>query len=306
MDVGTMLRPPDPAFGASLAALWGERPDLQEAYSDPEGPGLVRWAATSGVLEYPERLGRFWPPVPPLEYRRTACGGATEQSHLWTATEDLEALRSLWDWLGGRPWTSIGSVLDFGCGCGRVLRWFPTALPGARVTGCDVRRASIDWCAANLEGDYHATGTRPPLPFADDSFDLVYALSVFSHLNRASNLAWLRELARVCRPDGRLLLTTFGPFAVWVLGHSAEHREAFRVAPAQVPDYMARLQAEGFLFHALPAERIRSMDGVERDYGQTFLTADFVAEEWASHVEVVGHVPASLSLLQDFWVLRPR
>jgi SAM-dependent methyltransferase len=70
---------------------------------------------------------------------------------------------------------------------------------------------AIAWCRAKLPfGRFETNGLEPPLAFADESFDLVYALSVFTHLTVPLQQAWLRELRRVLRPGGLLLLTTHG------------------------------------------------------------------------------------------------
>jgi SAM-dependent methyltransferase len=103
----------------------------------------------------------------------------------------------------------IASVLDFGCGCGRVTRYFRKH--EGEVAGSDVNRDAVAWCLANLPfGNFELNGLAPPLVFADASFDLVYALSVFTHLTADLQLAWRDELRRVLRPGGRLLVTTHG------------------------------------------------------------------------------------------------
>jgi SAM-dependent methyltransferase len=50
----------------------------------------------------------------------------------------------------------------------------------------------------------------PPLPFADNSLDLIYSMSVFTHLADTWS-AWLLELHRVLKPGGVLLVTLLGP-----------------------------------------------------------------------------------------------
>jgi SAM-dependent methyltransferase len=107
------------------------------------------------------------------------------------------------------PLAEIESVLDFGCGCGRVTRYWDT-FDGA-VSGGDVSTKAIAWCRANLPfAHFEANRLEPPLAFVDESFDLVYALSVFTHLTAELQLAWRDELRRVLRPGGRLLVTTHG------------------------------------------------------------------------------------------------
>jgi SAM-dependent methyltransferase len=101
------------------------------------------------------------------------------------------------------------AVLDFGCGCGRVTRWWRDF--DGTVAGSDLSAEAVDWCRDNLPfGRFERNGLEPPLVFADGSFDLVYGLSVFTHLAADTQVRWLDELHRVIRPDGRLLLTTHG------------------------------------------------------------------------------------------------
>lgn len=101
------------------------------------------------------------------------------------------------------------SVLDFGCGCGRVTRYFREF--GGEVAGSDLSADAIAWCRENLGfGRFLTNAIAPPLGFDAESFDLVYALSVFTHLTGDLQLAWRDELRRVLRPGGRLLITTHG------------------------------------------------------------------------------------------------
>jgi len=100
-------------------------------------------------------------------------------------------------------------VLDFGCGCGRVTRYFKGH--AGNVAGSDVSSDAVAWCRDHLAfAHFETNGLAPPLAFADDGFDLVYALSVFTHLTEDLQLAWRDELRRVLRPGGRLLITTHG------------------------------------------------------------------------------------------------
>lgn len=107
------------------------------------------------------------------------------------------------------PVDESDAVLDFGCGCGRVLRyWRDHAGP---VAGSDRDDAAVAWCARNLPFTrVERNSLAPPLPFAEATFDLVYALSVFTHLTEELQTAWRDELRRVLRPGGRLLATTHG------------------------------------------------------------------------------------------------
>jgi SAM-dependent methyltransferase len=104
---------------------------------------------------------------------------------------------------------SVGSVLDFGCGCGRVVRHWVHL--NADVYGCDFNPRSVGWCRRRLPfARFASNALHPPLPYKSGQFDLVYALSVFTHLPEPLALAWIREMARVLKPEGLLLITTHG------------------------------------------------------------------------------------------------
>jgi SAM-dependent methyltransferase len=103
------------------------------------------------------------------------------------------------------------SMLDFGCGAGRTLRHFHDEAATARFVGCDIDQESIDWLGSNLCPPLEAirSGTEPPLPFEDGSFDFIWAISVFTHLT-ANSAAWLLELHRLLKPGGMLMASYMG------------------------------------------------------------------------------------------------
>jgi SAM-dependent methyltransferase len=103
----------------------------------------------------------------------------------------------------------IDSALDFGCGVGRVLRWLKDC--GLRLYGTDYDEEAVDWCRANLDfAEVCRNPLAPPLSFATNTFGLVYAFSVFTHLPVSLQALWLEELTRVTRSGGLLLMTTHG------------------------------------------------------------------------------------------------
>lgn len=119
-------------------------------------------------------------------------------------------LPSDWSWAGKR-------VLDFGCGAGRTLHHFMTeashhdASVRTEFHGCDIDVPSIDWLRAHLAPPFEVfvTDELPPMDRPEGCFDLVYALSVFTHL--ADSWAdWLAEIHRVLKPGGLFVVTTLG------------------------------------------------------------------------------------------------
>jgi SAM-dependent methyltransferase len=102
------------------------------------------------------------------------------------------------------------SVLDFGCGCGRVLRQW-RGIPGIELHGCDRDERLVAWCRRSLDfAEFRVNHLEPPLPYAGGQFDFVYAISVFTHLTEELQHAWMAELERVLAPGGVLLITTKG------------------------------------------------------------------------------------------------
>ena len=102
-------------------------------------------------------------------------------------------------------------ILDFGCGCGRILRHWKS-LKGPRLHGTDYNSQLIDWDKRKLGGfaEFKTNHLAPPLDYPDVQFDFVYALSVFTHLPENLQHDWMRELARVLKPRGLLLITLHG------------------------------------------------------------------------------------------------
>jgi SAM-dependent methyltransferase len=116
----------------------------------------------------------------------------------------LELLPDGWAFEGRR-------VLDFGCGAGRTLRHFLEEARAAELRGVDIDAESVEWLNRSLCPPLHAglAPEAPPLRFDSGSFDLIWALSVFTHLTDHS-AKWMLELHRLLKPGGLLLATYMG------------------------------------------------------------------------------------------------
>lgn len=166
-----------------------------------------RWVASR--TPEPPRGGSDGLPLPPARLRLLVGMTAEAEYFERIGRAGAETIRRSLE-LAGVELGATGPVLDFGCGCGRVARHW-AGVPGLELHGCDYNRTLVRWCADNLDFmEARRNRPKPPLPYPDERFGLIYAMSVFTHLTEPRADAWLAELVRVLRPGGHLLLTTHG------------------------------------------------------------------------------------------------
>ena len=97
-------------------------------------------------------------------------------------------------------------LLDVGCGTGAMLWALSERVPGAGFTGVDPSHSMLDVARRKNLGTVNLReGRADRLPFPDDRFDIVASVSVLHYLRHPH--AALREMARVLKPGGRLVLT---------------------------------------------------------------------------------------------------
>ncbi len=130
-------------------------------------------------------------------------------------------------------------LLEVGCGMGTDLLQF--ARGGAKVTGVDLTPRSIEISRQHLAvygeaGDFAITDGES-LPFADESFDVVYSNGVLHHTPDTAGA--VREVHRVLRPGGqaRVMLYHRGSAAYWgdiILRHGVLHGELLKHSPEDI------------------------------------------------------------------------
>src|SRR5262245_47581476 len=109
----------------------------------------------------------------------------------------------------GRPLQVDTRILDFGCGWGRILRFFLRDCLAANLHGIDVDPGLVEICRKTMNyGSFDVVDPLPPTRVPNESFDFVVGYSVFSHLAEHASLAWVEELARVLKPGGVMVVTT--------------------------------------------------------------------------------------------------
>ena len=176
-------------------------------------------------------------------------------------------------------------ILDWGCGPGRVVRQLANCLEPieSELHGTDYNAKTIRWCSRHLPDiRFEQNEIAPPLSFSDGQFDVIYGVSVFTHLSESGHFAWRDELARLLAPGGLLIITLHGDRFV-------KHLD---------PDMKAR-----FLDGKLVVRE--SLEEGKREF-QAFHPKSWVRANLIGPFECLEHDERDLFdwFYQDIWVLR--
>jgi SAM-dependent methyltransferase len=231
-------------------------------------------------------------PVPPRRLRaRTGAPGAGD----WSAGGATAAL----ELDAAAPLERFSSVLDLGCGSGRVLAHVAERIP--KATGCDVDGEAIAWASEHHpQIEWVRTRFDPPLQFGDEQFELVYSISVFSHLDEATGDGWLAEVARVLAPGGVALLSVHGQHAFEQFRSGAVStawcpRSAFERGPLGEREFV-------FVPYVRSLWNRGDLPGVGARYGLAFHGPQYVASHWSPSLGVVDVKPRAITAWQDLVV----
>lgn len=187
------------------------------------------------------------------------------------------------------------TVLDYGCGYGRLSRLMYYYVDEAQLFGVDPWDRSIEICTADglseqfLQSDYLPTD----LPVGAARFEFIFAFSVFTHLSARATQASIRTLTRYLTQEGVLLITT-RESSYW-----AEHFKPPK--PEQTAKYEAAHQADGFAF--LPHARA-AVDG-DVTYGDTSMTRAWFEANFPT-LEVVRKTHSESDPFQTYWFIKHR
>jgi SAM-dependent methyltransferase len=238
--------------------------------------------------------------LPPMRMRARV-GSRGIADFLRGGRSSADALNAAAQRFLGHDVGNSGRVLDFGCGCGRTLRHFAPA----PIEGCDVDETAIRWMQRHVDRErFLVNQFNPPLPWPRDAFDLVYSVSIFTHLSERSQLAWLAEIARVLRPGGGALLTVQSEHALRLFLDDA--LEITSSMAHRLADRAASLAEAGLIFEPYEDHTVRAFPGVTSDYGLTFQTRSYIDRVWREHFDVLGVEIGSVDGLQDVVALRKR
>ena len=185
------------------------------------------------------------------------------------------------------------TILDFGCSSGRVLRHFMAErrAHGWKLMGIDIQARLIEWMRRNFPREINVLcgSTLPHLPFADNSIDVIYGISVFTHTKYLWD-TWLMEFKRVLKPGG-LCLQSVQCEAAWEFYHANRgekwvadgHPASMLKEPHMTHDY---------LLYGDPS------------VSQTFFRKDVIIDFWSRYMEVVDFLPPPAFSYQNWIVLK--
>lgn len=175
-------------------------------------------------------------------------------------------------------------LLEFASGYGCVTRHLKNHMPYAVCTSCDIHAAAVEFIIKEIGGRAIPSHSMPELLDTPRDFDVVFALSFFSHMPKTTWLRWLLSLYRGVKPGGYLIFTTQG----------IETATKYMGNPA-IPD-------DGFWFSRQSEQHDLDTD----EYGQTVVTEAFVRGQVAMlpRAQLIKFMPAYWWGHQDTYIVR--
>jgi len=208
-------------------------------------------------------------PETPVELIKYTCGTESAEEFLRSGFEAASMFNLALKKYAGRLFADFATILDFGCGCGRITRFVGTE---GELFGCDVNPVVVNFCKTHFpRASFYKNSLMPPLIYRDGLFDLIYSFSVFSHLRQDVEDAWLAELARVGAPGCIYLLTVQGD---WMI-------EATLGAEA------AAARNAGFYYR-----RVHQRHNIATDfpdyYESSYHTSTCIKAQWSRHFDILA------------------
>lgn len=174
------------------------------------------------------------------------------------------------------------SICEWGCGPGRLIRHMKNLLNdnNAVLFGVDYNRAMIEWASSNIAGiKFAVNDLHPPLPFEEESFDIIYSISVMTHLSDALQKEWLTECLRVLKPGGICLMTVHGDSFYGNL----------------LPDEKRLYDEKGCLIRG-------NIDEGRKNFS-AFNSSAYMRNMLLKDCSIVEHIPGTEPRQQDIWIV---
>jgi SAM-dependent methyltransferase len=297
-----------PAASAHVATLdrllaGGSSQSLKQIFQDVSDEFWL-WAFTEGYRT-DARLRALLPEFPPEDVQYRFTGAAGDQT-LREAFDFYCLVRRLVHDHRREPLTT---ALEFGCGWGRIIRLFLRDVDGENLWGVDCMPQAIDICQdTNRSARFQRIEPFPPSGLPANTFDLVYAYSVFSHLSEEAHDRWLQEFREILRPGGLLVLTTRPREFILMCAELRSRQEARDWAQGAVLAFrdtesaLQRFDRGEFMF-----EPLGGGDVLDKSfYGETCIPRSYVERHWTRYFEFVDFIDDRSRFLQNVAVVRRR
>ena len=202
------------------------------------------------------------------------------------------------------------NILDFGCGWGRIIRFFLKDVESGRLVGVDHSEEVIRICReTNKWTRFELIDPYPPTLLASESFGLIYLYSVFSHLPEEMHWALLREFHRLLEPGGMLIATTRARDFIYFCKMLREDpqinekpnwlRGMARVF-MDVDAAVSRYDHGEFCYESVGAEGRWSF------WGEACISKSYVTERWPEIFDVCDYIDDHKACPQNVVVARKR
>jgi SAM-dependent methyltransferase len=235
---------------------------------------------------YPVPAGILDAPLPPAHLRARIGSSTSIGSFLSIGQTAYETIARTVE-QHGPPLDAYRSILDFGCGCGRTLLWLAQHPAPYALAGTDIDADAIGWCRRHYDfADFRTNGAYPPAPYAPASFDLIYTISVFTHLDEPQQFAWLSEFERLLQPGGLALISVLG-------------RDVWQHLP---PRHVRTMEEKGFIFVGFEPMN----DLFPQSYQTTYHSRAYIEEHFSAWFDILEYIPRGVNNHQDLLVLRKR
>ena len=280
--------------------LHAEIPWMQRFYPEADSESYYFWLVNFGLRERGEMIGPWLPPLPGSELQSAVQGNYSPEVFLNAGSEAAAKLLKLLESAAIEPYAPR-RILDFGCGCARVLRHLLPLGGRSELWGCDIDDRAIAFCRESIgAARFFTNRAEPPLPAPDGGFDLVFSISVFTHLGSGLRDAWLRELRRILPSGGLAAISVHGEVAWTKLLADPDFQRSMLVRVEDIEVAAKDWDSTGvaFLPHLVP----KAYDH-EEPYGLVFIRPD-VLPTLCLGFEMLRYEPGALSEWQDLALLR--
>jgi SAM-dependent methyltransferase len=232
-------------------------------------------------------------PAFPDEQTQTNTVGATGRACLEEANAFYQVCESRFN--GSALWQKEDKhLLDFGCGWGRIARFFYRDFLPRNVVGVDVQEELLTICRQTFTGPTFLRSTPvPPTGLESGSVDFIVSYSVFSHLGERACNEWIRDFSRLLAPGGMAAITTRGRsfFETCRSFKNKGHTGYLEALSRLFPDFdRAILDYESGCFVHSNIHEVTGGGALTAEfYGETFIPEKYAREVLSRHLEFVEY-----------------